>query len=196
MPFVHLHVHSEYSLLDSACKIRDLVARVKELGQTSVAVTHGCIVYQEQIMEILHKLGGFSLSQADLTRRAMSNKNRTVAERDKTAFIKGDFARGICGAASNGIPRDVASDIYAEILTSAKYAFMKSHAVAYAMISYQTAYLKCHFPNEYTNALPSSAAASSKSAYFRKNQKIRWVFVRISIFCQRLIGNDGEDSPF
>jgi len=121
-----------------------------------LAVTYGCIIYQEQVIEIFRKLGGFSLGQADMIRRAMSKKKLAEIEREKKAFIEGDPERGICGAAANGVSKPVASSIYDEIFAFANYAFNKSHAVAYAMISYQTAYLKCHFPREYMAALLSS----------------------------------------
>lgn len=119
-------------------------------------VTYGCIVYQEQVIEIFRKLSGFSLGQADLIRRAMSKKKQAEIERERQTFIEGDPARSISGALKNGIPRDVAAIIYDEILDFANYAFNKAHAVAYAVISYQTAYLKCHFPREYMAALLSS----------------------------------------
>jgi len=121
-----------------------------------LAVTYGCIVYQEQVIEIFRKLGGFSLGQADMIRRAMSKKKLAEIEREKKAFIEGDPGRGIVGAVSNGVPKAVASSIYDEIFAFANYAFNKSHAVAYAMISFQTAYLKCHFPHIYMAALLSS----------------------------------------
>ncbi|MCL2226248.1 MAG: DNA polymerase III subunit alpha [Oscillospiraceae bacterium] len=119
-------------------------------------VTYGCIVYQEQVIEIFRKMGGFSLGQADMIRRAMSKKKLAEIEREKKAFIEGDLERGICGALANGVPKTVASSIYDEIYAFANYAFNKSHAVAYAMISYQTAYLKCHYPQQYMAALLSS----------------------------------------
>ena len=121
-----------------------------------LSVTYGCIVYQEQVIEIFRKMGGFSLGQADMIRRAMSKKKKNEIEREKLAFIKGDPARGINGAVSNGVPEAVASKIYDDIFAFANYAFNKSHAVAYAMISYQTAYLKCHYPHIYMAALLSS----------------------------------------
>ena len=121
-----------------------------------LAVTYGCIVYQEQVIEIFRKLAGFSLGQADMIRRAMSKKKLAEIEREKKAFIDGDAVRGIGGAVSNGVSRAIASSIYDEIYAFANYAFNKSHAVAYAVISYQTAYLKCHFPHIYMAALLSS----------------------------------------
>jgi DNA polymerase-3 subunit alpha len=123
--------------------------------------TYGCMVYQEQVIEIFRKLGGFSLGQADMIRRAMSKKKQAEIVRERQAFIFGDEARGICGALKNGISEQVASDIYDEILDFANYAFNKAHAVGYAVISYQTAYLKCYYPQEYMAALLSSVLDSS-----------------------------------
>jgi len=119
-------------------------------------VTYGCIVYQEQVIEIFRRLGGFSLGQADMIRRAMSKKKQAEIERERQTFIDGDPERGISGAVKNGVPRDVAASIYDEILDFANYAFNKSHAVSYAMVTYRTAYLKCHYPREYMAALMSS----------------------------------------
>jgi len=119
-------------------------------------VTYGCIVYQEQVIEIFRKLGGFSLGQADMIRRAMSKKKHAEIEKERKAFIEGDPGRNICGAVKNGIPREIAASIYDEIYDFANYAFNKAHAVSYAVISYQTAYLKCHYPKEYMAALLSS----------------------------------------
>ena len=121
-----------------------------------LSVTYGCIVYQEQVIEIFRKMGGFSLGQADMIRRAMSKKKVDEIEREKKAFIEGDPERRIPGAVSNGVPKAVASSVYDEIYAFANYAFNKSHAVSYAVISYQTAYLKCHYPREYMAALLSS----------------------------------------
>jgi DNA polymerase-3 subunit alpha len=104
----------------------------------------------------LPQAGRLLARQADLIRRAMSKKKQAEIERERKTFIDGDPARGICGAVSNGIPRDVAASIYDEIFDFANYAFNKAHAVAYAVISYQTAYLKCHYPREYMAALLSS----------------------------------------
>jgi len=128
--------------------------------ESILSVTYGCIVYQEQVLEILRKLGGFSLGQADMIRRAMSKKVSEVIEREKNTFIDGDPERNICGAVKNGVPKAVAASIYDEIFAFANYAFNKSHAVAYAIISYQTAYLKCHYPQIYMAALLSSILGS------------------------------------
>jgi DNA polymerase-3 subunit alpha len=126
------------------------------LLQPILEVTYGCIVYQEQVIEIFRRLGGFSLGQADMIRRAMSKKKQSEIEREKRTFIDGDPERSIAGAVNNGVPRDVASAVYDEILDFANYAFNKAHAVAYAVISYQTAYLKRHYPRQYMAALLSS----------------------------------------
>ncbi len=123
-------------------------------------VTYGCIVYQEQVIEICRRLGGYSLGQADNIRRAMSKKKHDEIARNRDIFINGDPENGICGAVKNGVPKDVAGEIYDEILDFANYAFNKAHAVAYAIISYQTAYLKCHYPREYMAALMSSVLDS------------------------------------
>jgi len=125
-----------------------------------LSVTYGCIVYQEQVIEIFRRLGGFSLGQADMIRRAMSKKKLSEIEREKKAFIEGDTERNICGAVANGVDNKIASSIYDEIFAFANYAFNKSHAVAYAIISYQTAYLKCHYPQIYMAALLSSILGS------------------------------------
>ncbi len=123
-------------------------------------VTYGCIVYQEQVIEIFRRLGGFSLGQADMIRRAMSKKKQAEIVRERETFLHGDPQRGICGAVANGIPEDVAGSIYDEILDFANYAFNKAHAVSYAIVSYETAYLKCHYPREYMAALMTSVLES------------------------------------
>ncbi len=124
-------------------------------------VTYGCIVYQEQVIEIFRRLAGFSLGQADMIRRAMSKKKEKEIVKERTAFIYGDPERSICGAIANGVPEAVAGSIYDEILDFANYAFNKAHAVSYAIIAYRTAYMKCHYPREYMAALLSSVLDSS-----------------------------------
>ena len=121
-----------------------------------LAVTYGCIVYQEQVIEIFRRLAGFSLGQADMIRRAMSKKKAKDVERERGAFLHGDPERGICGCAANGIPEDVAQSIYDEIFYFANYAFNKAHAVCYAVVAYQTAWSKCHHPRAYMAALLTS----------------------------------------
>ncbi len=111
-------------------------------------VTYGCMVYQEQVMEIFRKLGGYSLGRADMVRRYISKKKQDDLVRERAGFID--------GAISRGIDRKTAEDIFSEILDFANYAFNKAHAVSYAVISYQTAYLKCRYPREYMASLLSS----------------------------------------
>lgn len=124
-------------------------------------VTYGCIVYQEQVLDIFRTLGGYSLGQADMMRRAISKKHQDEIEREKDAFINGDPARNIAGCLKNGIDRQTAERIFDEILDFANYAFNKAHAVSYAILAYQTAYLKCHYPVEYMASLLSSVLDSS-----------------------------------
>ena len=133
-----------------------------------LAVTYGCIVYQEQVIEIFRKLGGFSLGQADNMRRAISKKKQDVIKAERRAFIYGDEERGICGALRKGVPETVAQSIYDEILDFANYAFNKAHAVSYAKVSYDTAYLKCHYPRQYMAALMTSVLDSTdKISFYR-----------------------------
>ena len=124
-------------------------------------VTYGCIVYQEQVIEIFRSLAGFSLGQADNIRRAMSKKKHKVIDAERVAFVHGDAARGIDGAVKRGIPEDVADAIYDEILDFASYAFNKAHAVSYAIVVYRTAYMKRHYPREYMAALLTSILDSA-----------------------------------
>ena len=126
------------------------------LLESILSVTYGCIVYQEQVIEIFRKLAGFSLGQADLIRRAMSKKKQKEIVREREAFVNGDPSRNIPGAVANGVPADVANAIYDEIFAFANYAFNKAHAVSYAVIAYQTAWLKYHYPCQYMAALLSS----------------------------------------
>ena len=126
-----------------------------------LSVTYGCIVYQEQVIEIFRKLAGFSLGQADMIRRAMSKKKHEVIDAERRAFIYGDEERGIPGCIKNGVDEATANSIYDEILDFASYAFNKAHAVAYAVVAYRTAYMKCHWPSEYMAALLTSVLDSS-----------------------------------
>ena len=130
-----------------------------------LSVTYGCIVYQEQVLEIFRKLGGFSLGQADNVRRAISKKKESVIEAERKAFIYGDPSREICGAVRNGVPEQTAQEIYDEIFAFANYAFNKAHAVSYAIVSYQTAYLKCHFAKEYMASLLTSVLDDAVKVY-------------------------------
>ena len=126
-----------------------------------LAVTYGCIVYQEQVIEIFRKLGGYTLGQADNMRRAISKKKQNVIVAERKAFIYGDASRGIAGAIANGVDEAVAQKIYDDILDFANYAFNKAHAVCYAKVAYDTAYLKCHYPKEYLAALMTSVLDNS-----------------------------------
>ena len=125
-------------------------------------VTYGCIVYQEQVIEIFRRLAGFSLGQADMIRRAMSKKKHKVIDAERVAFVHGDASRGIDGAVKRGIPEATANSIYDEILDFASYAFNKAHAVSYAIVSYRTAYMKRHYPRQYMAALLSSVLDNSQ----------------------------------
>jgi DNA polymerase-3 subunit alpha len=121
-----------------------------------LAPTYGCIVYQEQVMQIVRDLAGYSYGRSDLVRRAMSKKKEDVMIKERQTFINGNEEESIPGCINNGIPGDVANHIFDEMLDFAKYAFNKSHAAAYAVISYQTAYLKYFYPVEFMAALMTS----------------------------------------
>ena len=118
--------------------------------------TYGCIVYQEQVMQIVMKLAGYTLGRSDLVRRAMSKKKADVMEKEKNYFIYGNEEIGVEGCIKRGIPEEVAIKIFDDMTDFAKYAFNKSHAAAYAVVSYQTAYLKCHYPVDFMAALMTS----------------------------------------
>uniref|UniRef100_UPI003FEEC774 DNA polymerase III subunit alpha n=1 Tax=Waltera intestinalis TaxID=2606635 RepID=UPI003FEEC774 len=118
--------------------------------------TYGCIVYQEQVMQIVRDLAGYTLGRSDLVRRAMSKKKTAVMEKERQNFVYGNEAEGVKGCIANGIDEKTANHIYDEMIDFAKYAFNKSHAAAYAVVSYQTAYLKYYYPKEFMAALMSS----------------------------------------
>ena len=118
--------------------------------------TYGCIVYQEQVMQIVRDLGGYTMGRSDLVRRAMSKKKQSVMEKERANFIYGNEEEGVPGCVSNGISAEVAGTIYEEMMDFAKYAFNKSHAACYAVVSYQTAYLKYYYPVEFMAALLTS----------------------------------------
>ena len=126
-----------------------------------LSITYGCIVYQEQVIQIFQQLGGYSLGQADMVRRAISKKKAAQIQKEKDAFIHGDASRNIAGCIANGIPEKTAEAIYQEIYDFANYAFNKAHAVSYAVVAYQTAYFKCHYPREYMAALLTSVLDNS-----------------------------------
>jgi len=126
-------------------------------------VTYGCIVYQEQVIEIFRSLGGYTMGQADNIRRAISKKKMKVIEAERKVFVFGDKEQGIPGAVANGVNEQAAQSIYDEIVDFANYAFNKAHAVCYAVVAYQTAYLKCHYPRQYMAALMTSVISAQDS---------------------------------
>lgn len=121
-----------------------------------LAPTYGCIVYQEQVMQIVRDLAGYTWGRSDLVRRAMSKKKTHVMEEERKNFVYGNKEEGVPGCVANGIDEKVANKIYDEMIDFAKYAFNKSHAAAYAVVSYQTAYLKYYHPVEFMAALMTS----------------------------------------
>lgn len=121
-----------------------------------LAPTYGCIVYQEQVMQIVQELGGYTMGRSDLVRRAMSKKKQYVMEQERRNFIYGNPDEGVPGCVAKGISADVASHIYDTMMDFAKYAFNKSHAACYAVVAYQTAYLKYYYPVEFMAALMTS----------------------------------------
>lgn len=125
-------------------------------------VTYGCIVYQEQVIEIFRSLGGYTMGQADNIRRAISKKKMKVIEAERKVFVYGDPEQNISGAIAKGVSETAAQSIYDEIVDFANYAFNKAHAVCYAVVSYQTAYLKCHYPKQYMAALMTSVLDSAE----------------------------------
>ncbi|MDY2608250.1 MAG: DNA polymerase III subunit alpha [Lachnospiraceae bacterium] len=123
--------------------------------------TYGCIVYQEQVMQIVRELAGYTLGRSDLVRRAMSKKKQSVMEKEKQNFVYGNPEENVKGCIANGIDEQIAIKIYNDMMDFAKYAFNKSHAAAYAVVSYQTAFLKYYYPVEYMAALMTSVIENS-----------------------------------
>lgn len=121
-----------------------------------LAPTYGCIVYQEQVMQIVRDLAGYTLGRSDLVRRAMSKKKQYVMEKERQNFIYGNEEENVPGCVANGIPAETASAIYDTMMDFAKYAFNKSHAACYAYVAFQTAYLKKYYPVEFMAALMTS----------------------------------------
>ncbi|MCR4760011.1 MAG: DNA polymerase III subunit alpha [Oscillospiraceae bacterium] len=121
--------------------------------------TYGCIVYQEQVMEICRSLAGYSYGRADLVRRAMAKKKHQEMEAEREVFVHGND--DCCGAAANGVPEETANAIFDRMSAFASYAFNKSHAASYARLAYETAYLKCRYPREYYSALMTSVIGNS-----------------------------------
>jgi len=127
-----------------------------------LAPTYGCIVYQEQVMQIVMELAGYTLGRSDLVRRAMSKKKGDVMLKERKNFVYGNKEEGVEGCIARGIPEAVANQVFDEMVDFAKYAFNKSHAAAYAVVSYQTAWLRCFYPVEFMAALLTSVIANPK----------------------------------
>ncbi|MBF0996191.1 MAG: DNA polymerase III subunit alpha, partial [Lachnospiraceae bacterium] len=121
-----------------------------------LSATYGCIVYQEQVMQIVQQLGGYTLGRADLVRRAMSKKKQHVMEVERANFVSGNVEENVPGCAARGIDAQTANDIFDSMMDFAKYAFNKSHAACYAVVAMQTAWLKCYYPSEFMAALMTS----------------------------------------
>ncbi|WP_270647275.1 DNA polymerase III subunit alpha [Paeniclostridium hominis] len=128
-------------------------------------VTYGCLVYQEQVMQVVRDLGGYSYGRSDLVRRAMGKKKMDVMEKERQYFIHGKFDDNgeleIAGCVRNGVPEEIGNKIFDDMIDFAKYAFNKSHAAAYGVLAYQTAYLKAHYPVEFMAALITSVMGNT-----------------------------------
>ena len=146
--------------IESKLNPRKVTYKCPEL-EPILKVTYGCIVYQEQVIEIFRRLGGYTMGQADNIRRAISKKKMKIIEAERKVFVFGDPEKNIPGCVGNGISEAVGQSLYDEIVAFANYAFNKAHAVCYAVVSYQTAYLKCHYPREYMAALMTSVLDSA-----------------------------------
>lgn len=163
-------------------------------------VTYGCMVYQEQVMQIVRELGGYSFGRSDLVRRAMSKKKMIVMLEEKKYFIRGkddsDGTPAIAGCVANGIPERAAEAIFDDMVSFAEYAFNKSHAAAYAVISYETAYLKAHYPVEFMAALMSSVMGEPRhiAAYIRNCKELGIEVLPPSVLHSRrkFIAKDGK----
>ena len=145
----------------------DHVQYVHEALRPILDVSYGCMVYQEQVMQIVRDLGGYSYGRSDVVRRAMSKKKRKAMLEEREIFINGlvsdDGSVEIPGCVRNGVPREAAEQIYDQMISFAEYAFNKSHAAAYAILAYETAYLKTHYPIEFMAALMTSVMGDSSS---------------------------------
>jgi len=163
-------------------------------------VTYGCMVYQEQVMQIVRELGGYSFGRSDLVRRAMSKKKMSVMLEEKKYFIHGkddsDGTPSIAGCVANGIPERAAEAIFDDMVSFAEYAFNKSHAAAYAVVSYETAYLKAHYPVEFMAALMSSVMGEPRhiAAYIRNCKELGIEVLPPSVLHSRrkFIAKDGK----
>ncbi|MCR4705836.1 MAG: DNA polymerase III subunit alpha [Lachnospiraceae bacterium] len=141
---------------------RDAITYACSQLEPILSPTYGCIVYQEQVMQIVRDLGGYTLGRSDLVRRAMSKKKQAVMEKERANFIFGNPEEGVPGCVSKGIDEQTASKIYDDMMDFAKYAFNKSHAACYAVVSYQTAYLKYYYPLEFMASLLTSVIDNGK----------------------------------
>ena len=154
------------------------IAYIHQSLEPILSVTYGCLVYQEQVMQIVRDLGGYSYGRSDLVRRAMSKKKMDVMLEEKEYFIHGktddDGNVEIAGCVRNGVPEDAAEEIFNQMVSFAEYAFNKSHAAAYAVLAYETGYLKVHYPAEFMAALMTSVTgdANSISKYMRNCQEM------------------------
>ena len=141
----------------------DKITYKTQLLKPILDITYGCIVYQEQVMQIFRSLAGYSLGRADIVRRAMSKKKHEVMKKERETFLYGEKAEDgtvLCeGALARGVEKSVAEEIYDDVALFSSYAFNKSHAAAYTVVAYETAYLKCHYTREYMAALLSSVLA-------------------------------------
>lgn len=148
----------------------ELITYAHPMLQDILEVTYGCLIYQEQVMQIVRKLGGYSLGRADLVRRAMGKKKMDVMQKERQNFVYGivdeDGNILVPGAVRNGIDEVTANRIFDEMVDFAKYAFNKAHAAAYAVVAYQTAYLKCYYPVEYMAALLTSVMDNADKVAF------------------------------
>ncbi len=157
MDSIPKYIHNRHNPQDVSYKT--------ELLKPILDVTYGCIVYQEQVMQVFRSLAGYSLGRADVVRRAMAKKKHAVMERERNAFIYGDTDENgnvLCeGCVKRGVSAEVANLIFDEMSAFSSYAFNKSHAAAYALVAYRTAYLKCHYPREYFAALMTSVLDSA-----------------------------------
>ena len=154
------------------------IAYIHKSLEPILSVTYGCLVYQEQVMQIVRDLGGYSYGRSDLVRRAMSKKKMDVMLEEKEYFIHGktddDGNVEIAGCVRNGVPEDAAEEIFNQMVSFAEYAFNKSHAAAYAVLAYESGYLKVHYPAEFMAALMTSVTgdANSISKYMRNCQEM------------------------
>ena len=158
--------------------------------------TYGCMVYQEQVMQIVRDLGGYSLGRSDLVRRAMSKKKHDVMAKERQNFIYGNTDENVPGAVKNGVPAEIANRIFDEMMDFASYAFNKSHAACYAVVAYRTAYLKLYYKSEFMAALLNSYLGSvddvAKYVYAARRMGIRILPPDVNKSCARFTVEDGN----